>query len=64
MYDYTYFIVPLILITDAFAIIDLVKRRNYSTEMKLLWIIVILLMPLLGIALYYLNISRPRQKKR
>ncbi len=64
MYDYTYFLVPLIIITDALAIIDLVKRRNYSTEMKLLWILIIILMPILGIALYYLNISQPRKKKR
>lgn len=64
MYDYTYFIVPLIILTDALAIIDLVKRRNYSTEMKLLWIIIILLMPLIGISLYYLSITHPRRKKR
>ncbi len=64
MYHYSHFIVPLIIIVDALAIIDLIKRRNYSTEMKLLWIIIILLMPIIGISLYYLNISRPRKKKR
>lgn len=64
MYQYVYFIVPLIIIVDALAILDLMKRRDYSVEMKLLWIIIILIMPIIGISLYYLNISRPKRKNR
>lgn len=58
-------IVPLIIIVDVLAILDVFKRKNYSMDLKLLWMIIIILLPLIGVALYYFQKSRsPKSKNK
>ncbi len=57
-------IVPLIILVDILAIIDVFKRKNYSMDLKLLWMVIIIMLPLLGVSLYYFMKSRTRKSKR
>lgn len=43
----------IILILDVLAILDVLKS-SYPTGKKVLWVLLILILPVLGLALYYL----------
>ena len=43
----------IVLVLDIFAIIDCVKSSK-TTQHKVLWVVLILFLPLLGLILYYL----------
>ncbi len=58
MISWSTFIALLIVLVDVLAIVDLLKRKNYSMDLKLLWMIIILLFPLIGVALYYFQKSQ------
>jgi hypothetical protein len=57
MIDWSLLLIPLVIIIDILAISDLIKRRQYAQKIKILWIIVIILFPIIGVSLYYLQIS-------
>ena len=48
----------LILIADIYAVLQIVKS-NASTGLKALWIVVILLLPLLGLVIWYFAGPKP-----
>jgi hypothetical protein len=66
MNNFSYFLIPLIILTDILAINHLIKRTHYSTISKLTLIAMILIFPIIGISIYYLLITLylPKYSKR
>ncbi len=57
MTDWSLFLIPLIIAFDYLTIRDLTKRKQYSSEVKILWIVIIILFPIIGASLYYFQLS-------
>jgi predicted lysophospholipase L1 biosynthesis ABC-type transport system permease subunit len=50
LFGLVFFIIELILVV--YAILDIIKNPNFSFNTKLLWVIIIVLIPILGSLLY------------
>lgn len=57
MTDWSLFLIPLIIAFDYLTIRNLTKRKQYSSEVKILWIVIIILFPIIGASLYYFQLS-------
>ncbi|RNC65865.1 PLD nuclease N-terminal domain-containing protein [Proteiniphilum sp. X52] len=57
MTDWSLLLIPLVIIIDGLAIWDLINKKQYSHGMKILWIVVIILFPILGVSIYYFQVS-------
>ncbi|WP_414703274.1 MULTISPECIES: PLDc N-terminal domain-containing protein [unclassified Proteiniphilum] len=64
MVNWSLLLVPLVIIIDYLAIRDLMNRTKYSQGMKILWIIIIILFPILGVSLYYFQVSLSHRDSR
>jgi hypothetical protein len=57
MTDWSLFLIPLVIAFDCLTIWDLTKRKRYSSGVKILWIVIIILFPIIGAAVYYFQLS-------
>lgn len=57
MIDWSLLLIPLVIAFDCLSIWDLTKKKQYSRGMKILWIVVIILFPILGVSFYYFQVS-------
>ncbi len=57
MTDWSLFLIPLVIAFDCLTIWDLTKRKQYSPGVKILWIVVIILFPIIGASLYFFQLS-------
>jgi hypothetical protein len=57
MTDWSLFLILLVIAFDCLTIWDLTKRKRYSSGVKILWIVIIILFPIIGAALYYSQLS-------
>ncbi len=53
----------LVIAVDLFAIYHLFRRVDCSAELKVVWALVILLLPILGVALFYMWITFSHNKR-
>ena len=53
----------LLIAVDLFAIYHLFKRVQCSTELKVVWTLVIVLLPILGVALFYMWLTLSHNKR-
>jgi hypothetical protein len=57
MTDWSLFLILLVIAFDCLTIWDLTKRKRYSSGVKILWRVIIILFPIIGAALYYSQLS-------
>lgn len=57
MTDWSLFLILFVIAFDCLTIWDLTKRKRYSSGVKILWIVIIILFPIIGAALYYSQLS-------
>ena len=66
MKDLSWLVLPLIIAVDLAAIYHLMKRKDLTSLTKLLWALIIISIPILGVSVYYswTTITRGSDKKR
>lgn len=57
MNDWNFLFILLLIVIDSLAIWNLTKSRQFSRVWKVLWTVIILLLPIVGISLYYFQVS-------
>ncbi len=62
--DWSLLLIPLLIIFVCLALWDLIKKRQLSSGMKILWVIIILFLPIIGVSLYYFQVSTSNKKSR
>ncbi len=62
--DWSLLIIILSIIFVGLALWDLITRRQFSLVMKVLWMIIIILLPIIGVSLYYFQISFYYKKRQ
>ena len=66
MNNLSWLVLPLIIAVDLAAIYHLLRRTELTSSTKLLWALVIILIPIIGVSVYYswITITHGKDRKR